>query len=491
MTPAPRSPGAGAVSSDQADVVAPTDEAVWRRMHPITPVLKGWQVIAVLLVIGTNQVGDNVVNAQRFLTDGGWRWALLVLAATAVVGGAWASLAWRMTSYAVDDRAVHLRTGILVRQRRQARLDRLQAVDVVKPFLGRIFGLAKLTLEVAGGAGSAVELAFLKESEAEALRAELLARAAGLHQEVGDDPAPVAPEQQVFELAPTRLIGSLLLSGTTFVLVPALIGLTIWAASVHEVGPVVAMLPAVLGVGSALWSRFAREFGFRAAISPDGIRLRHGLLEQRAQTVPPGRVQAVRVTQGPLWRTRDWWRVQINVAGYGIGQGAENANVLLPVGSRSEALHAIWLVLPDLGVPDPRETLDAGLSGSGTDRGFLTMPRRSRWLDPWGWRRRGVLVTDRALLIRSGWFVRHLVLVPHERTQSLALQQGPWQRALGVSSLTVHSTPGPVTPVIAHLDAADATRLLTEQADRARAARATAGPEQWMSRPTGGAVEHG
>lgn len=459
-------------------------------MHPITPVLKGWQIVAVLLVIVGNQVGDNVVNAQRFLSDGGWRWVLLALAATAVVGGAWASLAWRMTSYAVDEQAVHLRTGILLRQRRQARLDRLQAVDVVKPFLGRLFGLAKLTLEVAGGSGSAVELAFLKEGEAEALRAELLARAAGIHRTTGDEPAPVAPEQQVFELAPTRLIGSLLLSSTTFVLVPALIGLTIWALRVHEVAPVLAMLPAVLGVGSALWARFAREFGFRAAISPDGIRLRHGLLEQRAQTVPPGRVQAVRVTQGPLWRGNDWWRVQINVAGYGIGKGAEDANVLLPVGSRSEAIHAIWLVLPDLGVPDPHETLDVALSGSGVEHGFLTMPRRSRWLDPWGWRRRGVLVTDRALLIRSGWFVRHLILVPHERTQSLALQQGPWQRTFGVSSVTVHSTPGPVSPVIAHLDAADATRLLTEQADRARVARAGAGPEQWMSRPASGTVDH-
>ena len=47
----------------------------------------------------------------------------------------------------------------------------------------------------------------------------------GLHQEVGDEPAPVAPEQQLFELAPTRLIGSLVLSGTTFVLVPALIAI--------------------------------------------------------------------------------------------------------------------------------------------------------------------------------------------------------------------------------------------------------------------------
>ncbi|MHB1491567.1 MAG: PH domain-containing protein, partial [Cellulomonas sp.] len=134
MTVAPRRPDAAAQPRAQGGAaLVPTSGAVWRRMHPITPVLKGWQIVAVLLVIAGNQVGDNVVNAQRFLSGGGWRWVLLVLAATAVVGGAWASLAWRMTSYAIDEQAVHLRSGILLRQRRQARLDRLQAVDVVKP----------------------------------------------------------------------------------------------------------------------------------------------------------------------------------------------------------------------------------------------------------------------------------------------------------------------------------------------------------------------
>ena len=48
-----------------------------------------------------------------------------------------------------------------------------------------------------------------------------------------------------------------------------------------------------------VWSRINQGANFRAAISPDGIRLRHGLTETRAQTVPPGRVQAIRLTAGP------------------------------------------------------------------------------------------------------------------------------------------------------------------------------------------------
>jgi putative membrane protein len=395
------------------DVEKVADDAVWRRMHPITPVLKGWQVIAALLVIGGQQVGGEAIKTERLLADGGWRWMVLALVVAGLVGGLWAAVAWRMTSFAIDDEAVHLRTGILLRKRRQARLDRLQAVDVVKPFLGRIFGLAKLSLEVAGGAGSAVELAYLKESDAENLRAELLSRASGLHRRGDEEPAPVAPEQQVFEVDASRLVGSLVRSWAAIMVLPVAVAVVVIGITTGEIGTVFILLPTALGVVGVLWNRFTQGFGFRAAISPDGIRLRHGLLEQRAQTVPPGRVQAVRATQGLLWRRADWWRVEINVAGYGIGKDNQNDNVLLPVGTRDEAMQAIWLVLPDLGVSDPRATLDAALSGTGAPGGFVTMPRRSRWLDPWGWRRRGVTVTDRALLIRSGWFVRHLVLVPH------------------------------------------------------------------------------
>ena len=69
------------------------------------------------------------------------------------------------------------------------RLDRLQAVDVVRPLVARALGLAELRLEVAGGSSSEAPLAYLSEAAAQRLRAELLARAAGLHHET-----PEAPE---------------------------------------------------------------------------------------------------------------------------------------------------------------------------------------------------------------------------------------------------------------------------------------------------------
>ena len=478
------------------DVETERDEDVtgWRRMHPVTPALKGWKVLVAVLAIGWFQIGENLKQAIDLMHGTAFLALIGSIILVGLIGFGYSAVAWRVTRFAVTDEAVHLRTGILFRQQRQARLDRLQAVDVVQPLLARLVGLAELKLEVAGGSGSAVSLAFLREAEAEALRAELLALAAGLQRPAAVAPvvedaqavpaAPpafeVAPERQVYELPMGRLVAATLRSGV----VPGLLLLVAGAITLGSVSrdisaAFVLLAPLFAGI-TFVWSRINQGANFRAAISPDGIRLRHGLTEARTQTVPPGRVQAIRLRQGPLWRGPDWWRVEINVAGYGQGDQQQRDTVLHPVATRGDALTALWLVLPDLGVDDPAGLIDAALSGRDADGGFTSAPRRARWVDPVGWRRHGVRVTERALVTRSGRFWRSVDVVPHERTQSLGLAQGPVQRRLGLASFVLHSTPGPVAPRVEHLDAGVAAALLDEQAERARNARATATPEQWM-----------
>lgn len=487
------------------DAPAVDGDLGWQRFHPVTPVVKGWKIFVVLLFVAGQQVSTNVSSAQQAADALGW-WPVLVgLGVVLLAGLGYSTLAWRMTRYAVGEEAVHLRQGLLFRQHRAARLDRIQAIDVVQPLLARMLGLAQLKVEVAGGTGSNVELSFLREAEAQQLRAEILARAAGVRFEpapgpggtVADAPgatptgtprgaatlpgvAPEAPEREVLAVQPGRLVASILQSGAGLASVVAVLAVVVVAVVAREIGPAFAAFPILLGTVGYLVQRFNSEFGFRAALSPDGIRLRHGFTSSRAQTVPPGRIQAVSLTQPLLWRRRDWWRVQVNVAGYAVTEQQEES-ILLPVGDREEALLALWLVLPDLGAQDPRALLDHALSGEGDERGFVTSPRRARWLDPLSWRRTGFALTDRALLVRTGRLVRRLTVVPHERTQSLGLEQGPWQRRLELASVALHSTPGPVAPRVPHLDQVEAGDLVAEQARRARTARAAAGPERWMA----------
>jgi putative membrane protein len=186
-----RGPDAGGAGGAPVDVdLAGAD---WRRMHPVTPALRGWKTLVVVLAVGWYQLGDQVRDARGLAEHGHWLIVVAAVAAIVLVASAYATLAWRVTRFTVTDEAVHLNTGVLFRQHRQARLDRLQAVDVVQPLLARLVGLAELKLDVAGGSGSNVTLSYLREAEALALRAELLALAAGLRRPAAASDAPVAP----------------------------------------------------------------------------------------------------------------------------------------------------------------------------------------------------------------------------------------------------------------------------------------------------------
>ncbi|TQS93627.1 hypothetical protein EU811_03785 [Arthrobacter sp. TS-15] len=471
----------------------PTVDGDWNRVHPASPFVRGWVALAAVgfffgrdaferMLQGRDFVDPNLSGRAPWLLAGG----AVVLLLT--VGGF--ILSWYFTRYQVAEGYVRVNTGFLFKQQRQARLDRVQAIDIVQPLLARIFGLAELKFEVADAGESAVRLAYLPLDQAKQLRATILARAAGVVS--GPETAaevPEAPEHVVLSVPPSRLIGSLLLSEQT-------VGILLGAAVVVTTSVLfdnnaifLALIPGILGIAASYWSSFNKGYNFTAAISPDGIRLRYGLLDTQAQTLPPGRIQALMVAQPPLWRIFGWYRIHVNVAGYGLAASTDGVRtMLLPVGLKPEVLRMMSLVLPDPGVEDPERVFTAGLNGLGpvqpntaTSDGFTTTPRRARLLAPLGWRRNGFLATKTALLIRSGRWWHTLVMVPHQRTQSMALHQGPWARRFRVADLVLHTTAGPVSPRVFQADVEQAVELFDQQAARAREARKRQTSEQWLA----------
>lgn len=555
------------------------ENVTWHRVSVITPLLEGWKIATGILAFVTVQNLDELVRAYRFIREHGFSlgdqigYYLLGLVAVIVLWAGLGLLSWWRRAYAVDADGVYLRSGILSRKLRTARLPRIQSVDVVHPLLGRILGMGQLTVEVAGGRDSRVVIGFLTTRELQALRDRILDLAAGqvavpgagatrgAGGETGEsgpssgatapadlaDPtapvgrpdaaggtppagpagttaepgsAPASPprsallrassfqEHPLYNVEAGVLIGSLLRSPSTYLvlMLPAALlafGIAAYAVDVPPSGGMVtvvtSLITTVVGVATLVWSRFNNAWNFHAAATPSGIRIRYGLTADTSRTLPPGRIHGVGLTQPILWRGKDWWKVDVTVAGREDrpqdGQNRQTGNLLLPVGVRDTALRALWLVVPDLGVPDPDTLLTLALTGQDDDgvgdpqapagsaaRGFVRISRRGRVFHPFTWRRTAAILTDTCVIVRHGRWRRQVTVFPYERIQSLHVRQGPLARRLNLASLRLDMVAQEVPSSITNLDAADAKALAARISERALRRSSAEQLDRWLAR---------
>jgi putative membrane protein len=464
-------------------------ESGWRHLHPLSPLLKGGIAFVAVLAYVVSQQADSLFGAQRDdPTQGHLGWAAIgvLVVLLGIIAGAWVS--WRFSRFRVADTLVELRTGVVFRQHRQVRFDRIQAVDLGRPLLARLTGLSEVVVQSAGGKDSHLKLAFLTDAQAQQVREQLMALAGrsdeaggttaapqgggtewgGAHltdEDYADLPAPAPVGDRILAIPNARIVQSILYTGPGAVILLAVPALVVSVAL--GVPQMVAWLgPMTLAVGSSHLKRLAQEGNFELVHQGDRLRVRHGLTDLRTTTVPLHRIQAVEVSQSLPWRLTGWWRITVNVAGAGHGDDVTQT-VLMPVGNREEALQVLALVHPGI----PRGAAVAALEGTGAAEGFVTASRRARPLDPVSWRRQGYAVVPGGLLTRRGAWYRAAQFVPHARIQSLKVEQGPVQRRRGVASVRLLSTVGPVSPVVAHLDEPEAVRLLAEQVVRSGHAR--------------------
>ncbi|MGL5928830.1 MAG: PH domain-containing protein [Dermatophilaceae bacterium] len=483
-------------------------DAGWQRLHPLSPLLRGGVIALAALGYLATQVVDRVVGSVAPAFDYGPgddvgdtvpgipdevldRPLLAVGALVAFVAVValvvWVS--WRFSRFRIESRHVELRTGVLFRQHRQVPLERVQAVELSRPVLARLLGLAQVVVQSAGGSDSELKLAFLSAARADAVRDHLLDLAGRDDERRADDDrvtagpdapgavptlrrSPSSAEEPVVAVPNGRLFVATILHGSTIVLGALVVllglGLGVDRFGVVAFGSVPALVPAVLGIAVSRVRELLVHGNFSLAAGPTAFRVRHGLTDLRAATIPLHRVQAVEILQPLWWRRFGWWRIRVNVAGVERGQDqSDGQTTLLPVGTLDDAL----AVLARLGVGPDDPQLHEALSGAGGEPGWVGSSPRARWLGPLVWRRIGYTLGSRTIVIRSGVLTRRAVLVPHARVQSLAVGQGPLERRLHIANAIVVSTPGPVTARVPNLDQADAERFVVEVAARAREAR--------------------
>ena len=327
-------------------------------------------------------------------------------------------------------------------QLRTARYDRTQAVDVVEPVIARLFRLAAVRVETAGGQSSVIEIAYLKKSDAEALRDDILARVHGAPISQTETPtAELAEEPALVPEIPIArsLIAAALRTSTLF-----LVGFLILVVVTRL--PLSTALPILVGALPNAWNVLDSSWRYTAHTDGEVLNITYGLADRRRQSIRLDRIHAVQITQPFLWRSLGWYEVRVSVAGYGASASgkASGSTRILPVGTLAQA----------------RQFLPADAAPT------YASPARAKWVSPLDYRQQTVALTGDYVIVRNGRLNRRVKAIHTSHIQELTYRRGPISQALGLATIDLDLVQGPVRMAARNLTLADATALLARLRSR-------------------------
>jgi putative membrane protein len=391
---------------------------------------------------------------------------LLIGVAVAALAG---FVSWRSTSYAVDERGVHFRSGIVSTKATTVPLNRIQGLDTVAGPVQRLFGVVSLQVQSAGGGRKGeIVLEAVGPAAVERIRAAVRAERPELPE--ADSAPPVAWRR----LGRRELVVTALTAGQLGVILPALAGafqlLSNTVSNERDFEDATRLLPdstsgwelAVVALALVAWALSAigslvSFAGFSVARDGDRLRIRRGLFQRTDAVVPIRRIHAVRVVEGVLRRPFGLATLRLEVAGY--AEEASAARTLYPLLRRAEVAAFLTELLPELadepdGLTAPparaarRYVLPPAVAGLVVGGGAcLLVPSASPWpllLAPllalngwWTFRAAGWRLRDGRLAMRSRRLARTTLLTRAARLQQHATAQNPFQRRAGLADLAV------------------------------------------------------
>ncbi|MFK3647967.1 PH domain-containing protein [Lysobacter enzymogenes] len=384
--------------------------------------------------------------------------------------------------YGVGANGLVVRSGLLNRSLRVIPFVRIQNVGLHQTVLHRLFGVAEVRLESAGGKEPEAQMRVLKLADALAL--ETLVRRRGA------DPAQAAEDraESLLRLSPAEVLRLGLVSNGGLILVGA--GL---AAAMQTVPDFNGRVPervlrsgarwlfgrvegyhldaagyallAVAGIvfvaaalkGLSMTLALMRYYGFE--LSEQGRRLtaERGLLARWRTTVPRRRIQAWTLEEGVLHRLLRRRRLAVDTVGGGEHEDGRALKELAPIAApqvcdalvahllphaRWDALQ--WRALPKavwwrLFLPDLPWTLLAVFAGYW-HLGLWSL-LALLWL-PWAAfkaqrraRRMGYAMDAELIAVREGWWRRHWRFAELDKLQALQITRSPLDRRCGTATL--------------------------------------------------------
>ncbi|TWI01686.1 putative membrane protein [Luteimonas cucumeris] len=406
-------------------------------------------------------------------------WPLIGVGVLAL-GSIWQYFTYR---YRVDGDRLVIRSGLLHRSLRQIPFARIHNVALHQTLLHRLFNVAEVRLESAGGEKPEAEMRVLKLADALALETLLRRRSTGSADAATPDLAEQG--QLLLQLPPGEVLRlglisnrGLIVIGAAFAaasqvsprLIPNLferVGKMLFGyAGSHHFGAIeYALAGIILVAGVMLLMRLfsiaialLQYHGFRLQQHGRRLTVERGLLTRVRSSVPRRRIQAWTLQEGLMHRLLKRRSLQIDTAVAGKQDDPRGIGELAPVATPATCDALLQHLLPRAQWPLAGWTplhpqawwrlwlpgivftlaLTAGLGWRFGHWGLLGL----LWL-PWAAlaarqhaRRAGYAIDGQLVAVREGWWSRHWRFAELDKLQALRLTRSPLDRRFGMA--TVH-----------------------------------------------------
>ena len=422
-------------------------------------------------------------------------------------------LNWYFYSYRYEDGYLHLKTGVIIKNERSIKQERVQTVNIRRGFFQRLFGLASLQVQTAGGGGEtefnlaaitldeAVRIKDSLESEKEFSADRKLetgkneaAFSADLQESEKDKPGPATYQEFTVSIPELFIAGAT--SGRFLVLFSILAALssqltgflpdTFWETLVEQITStalITAVLAAlVLMFFSWLVSIIAfviQYMNFTIRREEDRLQLTWGLIEQKQLNLKLHRLQSLVVHESLLRQPLGRSALVAEVAGGGSKEQSY-VTLLFPIIRNSEINRFLSAILPEYSLPNnytplPRRALRRYIFRAMAPIALLTIALQ--WL-PYGWlaffllplsffwglsryRAGGITIEDHQLTFRFRFINRYRAVMKRKNIQALQVGSNPLQRWQNLKTVRawVLSSPEEKEFQLVDVESADAKKL--------------------------------
>lgn len=295
--------------------------------------------------------------------------ALYIIGVLFSVSFVWAVLSWAFFTYRFENDTLHVRTGVIFKNERSIRRERVQSVNVFTNFLQQPFRVSRLQIKTAG---SATEVEFnlysVKWEEAEHIRQVFQSNDMARTSEIVS-----GSRNPVYKVQKREMLIAGLTSGRFLILFTFLFALySQFAQFIPEElveslldqlvsTPIHLILMLTTGLLLASWLASTiyfviQYYDFTVTRQGDHLHLSWGIIEQKKVSVKVERVQALSVKETPLRQLFGRCSLNVELAG-GASEKQEQLKTLCPILAVRNVDEFLLNILPEYTLPNKTDPL--------------------------------------------------------------------------------------------------------------------------------------